>query len=494
MRHTVLIAVALSIVVPAYAQQSETDYLSVVRAYADAMLEHARDNYGEVHSPLFAAALDRQGLCLLEGDGLQEVLNIERADWGIRPHDRTLSGANPMHDQNLYQVLFALTSITDEKRYADAANDALAWFLQHCQGQETGLLAWGEHIGWDFRTETLIDKQARVTHEFFRPWVLWERCYDLAPKESQAFALGLWNHQIGDQATGNFSRHANYERHGPGANSEYPRHGGFYIATWAHAYKHSQDPVFLKAIRTLVHYFESRRHPESHAIPSESAERSKGTIVWPPSNLSLAIDLQNAAGLLPNDDAEELRQCARDIDKVFLALPHELSPGRRGFVTRTDTKTLGRGDGENEPQIAFTRLWATGYGDYTDAQIANMCALRYDQVKSDRYRKLIVDTANRYLGAELSLEFPVYPGTFGDVIWLMLNAHQITGDEKYLGDAHRFAESAIPLFLDDAPIPKAATNASHYEAITRADTLMMALLRLWVVENHAAADLVYSDR
>ena len=50
----------------AAAQQTTTgkqpDYLKIVKAYADTMIERGRDTYGEQHTPLFAAALDRHTL------------------------------------------------------------------------------------------------------------------------------------------------------------------------------------------------------------------------------------------------------------------------------------------------------------------------------------------------------------------------------------------------------------------------------------------------
>ena len=46
---------------------------------------------------------------------------------------------------------------------------------------------------------------------------------------------------------------------------------------------------------------------------------------------------------------------------------------------------------------------------------------------------------------------------------------------------------AVELFLEPgAALPKASTRHDHYEAITRADTLMMALLRLWQVREVVA--------
>ena len=55
-------------------------------------------------------------------------------------------------------------------------------------------------------------------------------------------------------------------RHDPDTGAEFPRHGGFYIATWAEAYRRTEDPVFLKAIDTVLGYFEDRR-PSANMDP-----------------------------------------------------------------------------------------------------------------------------------------------------------------------------------------------------------------------------------
>ncbi len=87
--------------------------------------------------------------------------------------------------------------------------------------------------------------------------------------------------------------------------------------------------------------------------------------------------------------------------------------------------------------------------------------------------------------------------TLGDVIWLLLGAHQISGEGKYLDRADHFAEAALDAFLTDGcPLPRATDKHDHYEAITRADTLMISLLKLWAVHNRpdAARRLIYNDR
>lgn len=462
------------------AAEGKTDHLRIVRAYADAMIERGRDTCGKTSSPLFAAALDRKTMKLGRFGGIA----------GIRGGDRTLAGANPMHDQKLYQILYALTEITGEKKYAVEADKALKWFFENCQSPATGLMAWGEHLGWDFNTE----RPAGNTHEFFRPWVLWGRCYKLAPEACARFARGVWDHQIGDRKTGNFSRHARYSSHGPGMNSQYPRHGGFYIATWAHAYQQTKDRVFLKAIETVLAHFDTRRNPKTGAIPCESASRSREKMIWPESNLSLAIDLWDGAQRVPAKLAGKMRRSASKTDQVYLRIKHDLSPAGRGFVSGASADTL---EPFSSGSWTNTKTWATGYGKRTDAQNAMICHLRYRQTKSDSYRKLILAAAGRYLDSGPDLKSTIFPGPMGDAIFLMLAARKLTGQRQYLARAEHFAKIAVEAFLTDgSPVPRASSRHNHYEAITLGDTLMMSLLKLWAVRNKPKLPvrLVYSDR
>jgi len=461
------------------------EYLDTVRSYADYMIEHGRDRCGDEHSPLFSAALDR--IPPMTGS----FFPID----GIRETDRTLKGANPMHDQNLYQILYALTEITGDKKYARESDKALKWFFGRCQSPATGLMAWGEHIGWDFQCEAMcgLDK----SHEFFRPWVLWDKVYELAPEAALKFARGLWDHQIHDHETGTYSRHARWSRHQTKTRYEFPRHGGFYIMTWAKAYGKTRDPVYIKAVETLVDMFNRQNSKQTGAIPCAS-DPKLAKIVWPDSNLSLAVDLTDAAGAFPEPLRKKMIDRAETTDRVYLSLGHDFSPRGIGFVqgARIDTlKTLTSGP------WTHTKPWVTGYGKATDSRIANLCYLRYLQLaegKSRRgYRALILGSAFRYLESLPNFEETIYPGPMGHVVLHMLATHEITGETKYLNRADYFARLAVSSFLSDAsPLPMASSRHDHYEAITRADTMMMAFLKLWVVQHRHELNskLIFNDR
>jgi hypothetical protein len=466
--------------------------------YAEALIQHGRDHYGREASPLIAVTLDRNTLELPGEEIMLGLQKLERSSWGIRNHDRMLTGANPMHDQNLYQILYALSHISGDPRYSAEADSTLAWFFGHCQSAATGLMAWGEHIGWDFQTETITGGRETHNHEFYRPWVLWDKSYDLAPEAYTAFARGLWRHQIYDQQTGDFSRHAEYKTHKPGRNSQYPRHGGFYIATWAEAYSRTGDAVFLRAVEVLVGFFERHRNPLTGAIPAEVGnKRSNNMLMWPQSNLSLAVDLHDAASKLPNLLGGRMHALARSIDSVYSRTSHELHNEGRGFVVSGNTETLRAEDVRDSGQPAYTDLWATGYGQATDAAAGNICVLRYRQTGSEYYKDFVIASANRYLDADPDLLFPLYPGTMGDVIYLLLAAYEISQEIQYLRRADDLAQTSLHLFFDqDNPLPKASSHHDHYEAITRADTLMMAMLKLWAIHYHTSfsASLLWCDR
>ena len=191
------------------------------------MIERGRDSYGPQKSGLLLSALDRTTLAPLQ---------VRLAPpGGIRRGDRPgrawveMNGANPMLDQNLLRVFYTLTEIIGDTRYSKVADEELTWFFNHTMSPKTSLLPWGEHLSWDVILDVPISGGDEMMHEYARPWMLWERCFALAPEASARFALGVWEHQIANHKTGGFDRHAPYLEHGPVDGKDFPRHAGFYI-------------------------------------------------------------------------------------------------------------------------------------------------------------------------------------------------------------------------------------------------------------------------
>lgn len=474
------------------------DYLALTRAYADTMIEKGRDRYGEVRSPLFATTLDRKTGSLFD--------QMPHQIRGIRTGDRSWPGANPMHHIQLHRLLGALTQITGEPQYLEASNEALQWFFQHCQSPTTGLMAWGEHMSWDFRAEGPYGYNGTQLHEYFGTWEpLWDRTYELAPEPASRFAQGVWKHHLRpDDPLGRlFNRHSHdtwtekqvHSRTG----KEFPRHGGYYITTWAAAYQHTQDPQMLKAIERVVDYYEKARHAETGLVASSSSNPEEA---WPQQMVQLATSLAEAAPRVPDDLAQRMQALAASLDKAYLSLGHDLGPDGNGLIKYAFVATGEAGSPRIKPDASeadqrhfspYTHDWASGYGYESHAAEAMMLYDRYHQTQDPGYRKLILAAADRYLDAEPPAEDLRYlkPETLSDLVSLNLVAHRISGEEQYLRSADRFANQAVKVFLDGgaSALPRCSARLDHYEAMTGGDDLMLAMLALWVEHHRPDADL-----
>ena len=356
------------------------------------------------------------------------------------------------------------------------------------------MLPWGEHLSWNVLADEPISKEDRAMHEFFRPWMLWKKCFEMAPEASRQFALALWQHQIADQITGAFNRHAGFWKHAAADGMDFPRHAGFYIRTWAVAYAQTREGTFLKAIEVLLGRFESKRHPDTGLIESYSGQTS----AWLASTLSLAIDCDGAAHDVTEPLASRLRAFAAREDSVFCGLPHDLK-SRGGFVTQLEKSTA-------KPAGAVTPRWDARYGGYTTAQTALMCVARYENNGQTGYRELITAAADSYLESLPPEEADVWPMTFGHAISLQLAAWRATARPIYLNRARQLADRAVAAYWPEAAppasgvgpapqnsakppaaLPRASLKTDHYETITGADTLALALVELHLHILHITA-------
>ncbi|MEX2566986.1 MAG: hypothetical protein WD431_13660 [Cyclobacteriaceae bacterium] len=464
--------------------KEKVELLEIVKAYADTMLEKGRDTYGDEHSPLFAAALDRSGMTLGTAESFGNIP-------GVRENDRSSGGANPQEDRSLYTILYQLTSITGDEKYAGEADKALQYFFDNCQSPETGLMAWGEHLFWDFRKESY---GGRDIHEVNGEWPFWDQCYRLAPEASWRFALGLWDNQIDSKETGDYSRHARWSSRETYQGFEFPRYAGQMILTWADAYVREENKEkrrrsdLINAISTVVGRMEDNmKIAESGYLIAGRAEQGDHiNVVWLSNNLEMARCLWDAADQIkPFNEklAMRMEELAIQQDLDFHRTKHHINDGG-GFTVTLHAKT-------GEPRhrsmnIPYTAVWATGYGYSTHADLGNLLFSRYKQLKrshpqlADQYKKLIISAGEQYLSVSTQNDELQKPDAFANVVELMINSFQLTGEEKFLKRAEHFAWKGIDLFLSDGnPLPMATNQHAHYEAITGGPDFMYALLQLY---------------
>ncbi|WP_154855013.1 hypothetical protein [Cyclobacterium xiamenense] len=489
---TGLLTVALYSVV-SNEDKKKDELVEIVKAYADEMIKNGRDSYGNTHSPLFAAALDRATMRLGTTESFGEIL-------GVRESDRSLGGANPQEDRSLYAILYQLTAITADEKYAREADKSLKFFFDHCQSPETGLMAWGEHLYWDFHQEAVGGTDM---HEINGEWPFWDQCYRLAPDASWRFALGLWDNQIDSKETGDYSRHARWSRRETYQGFEFPRYAGQMISTWADAYVREENKEKIRrgdlihAISTVVGRMEdnSKIAESGYLIAGRAEQGDHINVVWLSSNLEMARCLWDAAKQIKPFDKElamRMEELAIQQDLDFHRTAHLISEGG-GFTVTLHAKT-------GEPRhrsmnIPYTAIWATGYGYSTHADLGVLLFARYLQLKethpqlADKYKTLIVAAAEQYLSASPDENELQKPEAFAKVVEHMINTYQLTGEAKYLRRAEYFAWLGIDLFLAGGnPLPMATNQHDHYEAITGGPDFIYALLHLYQQYNLSQSD------
>ena len=358
-----------------------SDFLLLVERYADTMIKQGRDIYGSEYSPLFASALTRKTLKLPDKNDTPEIS-------GVRARDRSLTGANLIHDIHLLKILYEYADVYNKKEYAEEANKALHYFLKNCQSPVTGLFCWGEHLYWDFINDDCGYAPNYDFHEA-KEWPFWDQSYQLAPDACWNFVIGEWHHQINDKSTGDFSRHARYTEHGTDSGFYFPRYAGQMIERWADAYKRpenanrSNKDELLTAIKVLFNRMqENMQLSESgYLIAGRSPKGDHINVVWLTSNLELARCLEKAAPVMNPELEKQMLNFALKQDMDFLNAPHKLDSAGGGFAVTLHAKTgLPRTRSMNKP---YTSTWSSGYGYGTHASTANTCYRRFKSLKEE---------------------------------------------------------------------------------------------------------------
>lgn len=197
-RCTLVRALQLAIVVRIAAAAAEgaepgvqaQSYLRAARRFADCVLEHGRDRYGERKTPLFA-------------DGLH-AKTLEPARW--KKGGETWVLCNFASQQPLLRLLDGLTAVTGEPRYRQAAEEAARHALEHLR-TPNGLLHWGGHMAWDLLDDKPV-AQYTLCHELKNHQPYYRLLWRVNPTATRRLLETIWATHIVDWSLLDYNRHA----------------------------------------------------------------------------------------------------------------------------------------------------------------------------------------------------------------------------------------------------------------------------------------------
>jgi len=237
-----------------------TKYLDAVRTFADNVLKYGRDTYGPKHTPLFV-------------DGLN-VNTHEPVKW-IAPNGDRWILSNLASQQNLFRTLDALTTITGDPKYKQAAMDAIKYAFKNLRSPN-GLLYWGGHAAYDAGSDKPCGSGV---HELKGLYPYYELMWEVDPQTTRQLIESLWSGHILDWSTLEIDRHCYSFTRPLGKSWAYEYKGGpvffeskglsahstasdlFYAAAWLTHRTGDEEPLVWG--KRLAHRYVETRNPKT---------------------------------------------------------------------------------------------------------------------------------------------------------------------------------------------------------------------------------------
>lgn len=178
-------------------------YMSCVESCLDNLLEYGTDRYGTVHTPMLMSIMD---IRTNESPQRPEVLDGLIRSEG-RLHRQNPGGADLWDDQPLIRTMYAMSEITKDARYAEAADAYIKVFFERAK-KPNGLLTWGSHIYYDAYTDAPSgDRNGKGPHETLVLCPNWDRMWAVDSKGVQQQIELTWEWHVADKETGHHNRH-----------------------------------------------------------------------------------------------------------------------------------------------------------------------------------------------------------------------------------------------------------------------------------------------
>jgi hypothetical protein len=456
-------------------EHAEGRLIELVTRFGDIMIEEGTDQYGPVHSPMFASVL-RTASRRIPSERPPDIP-------GQRTGDRSYGGGNLLHDIPLLGTFYALGRLPGGARFTEASDRYLRWFLENGPNPVTGLFPWGEHTYWHFVYEReWAEAEFGIgdhIHDHLRqaPVWFWEKAWELAPQRVIDFANGLQWHIV-DEESFEYIRHAyinRQARHRPGARScDFPRHGGFYLLDWVFAYVKSGQRHFLDWAERMDRYHQDHMDPRFQALLIETRtnnpafERFTGS-----QQLSLALSLLEATTLLESapEVADRFRQHAHLYIDGYLRMPHRPAEGL--FAGATDRK---------DNRLAETpRPWGSLYGDWPLAYVGLICTGLHRQTARNDILEIAAAMADTVRRAPFPEQGCIPALDLGLAIGLAVDLFDLTGEPRYRDQALQHAETALQRYWVNG-LFRGATHHGAYDSQMGVAYLVHALARLGTME------------
>ena len=239
--------VALPVAVAAAEKTPGGKWRGYVQTCINTLIQHGRDVYGPIETPMFVGTLDVRTLEMPK----TPLIYSGRSSF---PPD----SCNLWFDQPTLRTMYRLTTVTGETKYSRAADAYIAYAMKNCR-KETGLLMWGSHSHYlAFSDQVSADRQ----HEILILHPLWDDYWRLDAKHTREMIEAIWEWHIADKETGLSNRHDDKDKEG----CDFAFSQAEFAYAFGFLYSKTKESLWLKRARLAADWHARHRHAETGLV------------------------------------------------------------------------------------------------------------------------------------------------------------------------------------------------------------------------------------
>ncbi len=461
--------------------RSET--IQHIISHYDTILTQGLADFGPDPNPMWMASLDVH-------TGQYPADDLRPPD--IRPrvsrYIHAPGGVNLYWDQPHLVAAHALSHITGQPRFADAADAYVSAFLERSVAT-CGLFLWGNHYFYDvFRganvwfnlnippRELGFHTITAYLHDLRPIPPAWELFWRINPQVTEEAILSMAEQHLIDPSTGEFGCHADHQ-----TGHDYLEFGGILVESMTWLYARSRDRKLIDMARLIATFSYEQRHAYTGLIPLAGTSQT-----WKNHLATTEIGLW-AGSLLRAARYSGLQQ--------FQTMAHDAVLAYLDYAWDADSQQyfgrLNISDGtpfHAELQSQKMTLYLPGvHTDIWNAQfpthdyplaMAAACAALYQraplaafELAIQRWADLIA--ARTYEGRPRVC----YAETFGRAIHFLLSAAKVLDENRYRVQAVELADIAVETLFAGRMF-RGHTGEDRYDAVDGVGCLLLALLEL----------------
>ncbi len=444
------------------------------------LIEKGTDRYGDVQSPLWMAVLDAKTVEAPQNPGA-----FDENERVIRRGRRAPGGSNFFHDQPTLGVAYALSELSGEKSFKNAADAYLTDAMNRCVEKETGLFLWGWHTWYEAFDDTF--KSQSGDHHEIHIWLpLWEQMYRLNPTAVSREMEAIWQWHICDKKTGECNRHSD-GNHG----LAFAMSGSEFIYAFMEMHRLSGDAIWKERAHLVSDWHWKHRNPETNlTVNVPNGDRFDGAYCD-----TSVIGLHAGQLLIAADRNEDKQLRERAVAYLRGYAEHGYCQEKKAFY------------GMVQPDGAPLLKWqADGYNQYAKPGILDLwevyilgyafplCTAQAYAHALRGHEDVVLEEAAVRWADWIATSLPprkgegTYADQYGRCISFYMEMYRHTGERKYRETAVKIARDALKR-LDTGRLLKSHPAKPYYEAADGMGLLFHALLELALDELNIEYDL-----